>query len=163
MKELRGLVVEVSRRKVEDGRAAVEDFVDCLTGVDERWVVAEGLHSWVNITVFELDPGIGEAVLCLKYGDVIGCASVSAVGVAENHDCIADGPSVDVISNLLDVCSAGSLIAIFRAVLQSVLVTLKMNSYEPCIGVEIVEVDIDAIVDDCPHEGEALRGKAIVS
>ncbi len=67
--------------------------------------------GWYAAAIFEDDPGVVETRLGGQHADVVFRAGVAGVGVAEDDDGVARGPSGDVVSYLLDVGAAGGFVA----------------------------------------------------
>jgi hypothetical protein len=116
LKELGGLVVEIGSIEVELLGASVEDFVNDFTGVDQGWIIADGLDRGIDSTSLELNPGICHATLGLENGDSVCEAGISGVGIAIHDNGISDGPDVDIIGNLLDVRGASRYVGCFSTI-----------------------------------------------
>jgi hypothetical protein len=124
VEEVVAVVAEGGGFEGDDAGAAVEEFVDGLAGVGLGWVVAEqsiGAGGGVDAVLLKLDPGVGQAALCSERGTKgsVRRASVSAVCVSEQKYGVADRPLADVVSDLLQVGVASSVVVVFVAGLVS--------------------------------------------
>lgn len=145
LEELAALVVEVGGLEVDDGIAAVEGLVDRLAVVCGAGVGAKGLGGGHDAGALKLEPDVAHAVLRGEDADLVRRAGVAGVCVAKDKDGVADGPGVDVVGDLVEVAVAGREVARLGA----------------GVGVEVVDVHIDALGDAEAHEGEALGRQAV--
>src|SRR5205823_4498504 len=93
----------------------------------------------------ELDPGVGEAVVGREAGDGVGGPGVAGVGVAHHDDGVAGRVGPDEPGQLGEVRRAGRLVPGVVA----------------GVRVQVVDVDVDALGEPGPHEGETLGGQAV--
>lgn len=112
--ELRGIVRERRRVEAQERGAAEEHLVDRLAGVVRRGVGAHFPDGGYLPAALELEPCVSESVLGVEDVDVVCGARISAVGVSEDEDGVADGPDVDVVGYLLYVRRARLLISVLN-------------------------------------------------
>lgn len=145
LQEARARVAPLRGLEADDSATAVEHLVDGLALVRRAGVLADGLLGGDHTAADELDPRVGQAVLVREDGDVVAGARVPAVGVAVDEDRVAGAPRVDVGGHLLQVGRARRQVAVLR----------------PRVRVQVVHVDVDAVVDPRPHEREPLGRQAV--
>lgn len=63
LQKLRGLVVEACCLECELTRSSVEDLINGLAGVDQRWVGTNRFHGGIHTAAGQLDKGIDHSVL----------------------------------------------------------------------------------------------------
>lgn len=146
LQELGAVIAPVRGGQVEDGAAAVEDLVDGLAVVGRARVRADRLGGGDGAAVDEIYPGVCHVVLLGEDADAVAGSRVPAVGIAIDENSVTNAAGVDGVRYLLKIGGSRGYV----------------GSLGARVCMQVVDVDVHAIVDRRTHERVSLGRQAIV-